>query len=122
MVAVDQALLVKPHKDLKNRVGVALIECEPFLRVVTGSTNALKLANNPRAVLLAPLPDPLNKGFTANFLTAGPFLYKRLLNLLLRRNPSMVCPEDPLGVVTQHAVVANENILDSPVERVPHVE
>ena len=72
--------------------------------------------------MVFPIPNPLNKGVSAQRFTAGAFGFELSLNDHLCGNASVVCAHLPQRVVAAHAVVANEGIHDRLLKAVPHVE
>ncbi len=122
VVAVDQALAVEVHEDLQDRGGIALVEREALVLVVARRAEALVLLDDRRAVLLAPLPDALDERLAAERLAARALGLQRLLDLALRRDAGVVGAEDPARAPAQHAVVADQRVLDRAVERVAHVQ
>ena len=61
VVAVDQALLVELDEDLRDRLGVGGVHREALVAVVERRAEPLELLGDLRAVVLAPLPDPLDE-------------------------------------------------------------
>ena len=122
VVAVDQALLVERDEDLQHRADVGLVEREALLGVVARRAEALELVDDRVAVLLAPAPHALDERLAADLLAARALGLQQLLDLRLRRDAGVVGAEDPLRPLAAHAGVADQRVLDRPVERVPHVQ
>jgi hypothetical protein len=121
-VAVDVALLVQGDEDLQHRPGVLVVQGESLGLVVRRRAETLELLDDRPAIPGPPLPHPLDELLTAQLLTARPLRGKRALDLGLGGDAGVVRAENPLGPLSQHAVIANEAVLDAVVERVPHVE
>ena len=68
--AVNQPLLVEPHKCFADRDRQPLVHGEVFAVPVHRRAQALHLAQDRSAVMLPPFPDPLHKSFAAH-LRAG---------------------------------------------------
>ncbi len=122
VVAVDQALVVERHEDPQHRAHVGLVEREALLGVVARRAEALVLVDDRVAVLLAPAPHALDERLAADLLAARALGGEQPLDLGLRRDPRVVGAEDPLRALAAHAGVADQRVLDRPVQRVPHVQ
>ena len=90
---------------------------------VTGCTQTFKLIYNCSARLLFPLPDFFQKflapqGHTARFAT----LCQLPLNNHLRGDARMVCAGLPEGVKAAHPMPAYQDILQSIVEGMTHMQ
>ena len=73
VIAVDVALLEEGDEDAVDSGDVALVEGEALALVVAGGAEALVLLDDPRAVLLLPVPDPLLECLSAELVVAiGP--------------------------------------------------
>ena len=68
VVAVDVALVEELLEDAVDGADVALVEGEALALVVAGGAEPLVLLDDPRAVLLLPLPDPLDEGLAAELV------------------------------------------------------
>ena len=73
VVAVDVALVVELLEDAVDGAHVALVEGEALALVVAGGAEPLVLLDDPRAVLLFPLPDPLDERLAAELVAARAF-------------------------------------------------
>ena len=119
---VDQPVFVEPDEDLAHGPGEALVHGEALALPVAGAAQPLELVQDDAAVLLLPLPDPLDEFLAAQVVAGHPFLGEFLLDDVLRGDPGVVRPGHPEGVVALHAVVADQDVLQGIVERVPHVQ
>ena len=122
VVAVDQALVVEVDEDLEHRAHVALVEREALLVVDARGPEALELLEDDPAVLLAPAPDALDERLAADLLARAALAAQELLDLRLRGDPRVVGAERPARALPEHAVVADQAVLDRAVERVAHVQ
>ena len=119
---VDEALVVKLGKDLRNSLRATLVERKALARPVGRIAEHTLLMNDRSAVLLLPLPDALNKRLAPKILTTLTLLAERLLNDVLGRNTRVVGTGKPKSILTLHTAPPDENILNRLVERVAHVK
>jgi hypothetical protein len=112
VVAVDQALAVQVDEDLHHRAHVARVEREALLGVVARRAEALELAEDDPAVLLAPAPHALDEGLASDLLARRALAAQQLLDLRLRGDPRVVGAERPARAPAEHAVVADQAVLD----------
>ena len=121
--AVDEALPVEPDKDFAHGARKAFVQGKAGPAPVTRATQLPELLENPLAVPLLPGPNPLEERFPAQVLAS---LLLGLVDLALHhglgRDPRVVRPRDPKGLVALHSPPANEHVLERVVERMPHVE
>src|SRR6185312_7598701 len=73
VVAVDVALVVELLEDAVDGLDVAFVEGEALALVVAGGAEPLVLLDDPRAVLLFPLPDPLDELLATELLAGDTF-------------------------------------------------
>jgi len=81
----------------------------------------LHLAKNGAAVVLAPLPHALNKGFAAHLLPGCPFAHHLALDQHLCRDSRMIGSGHPQDAIAAHPVPAREDVAFGVFEHVPHV-
>ena len=122
VVAVDEALVVERDEDAVDGAHVALVEREALVLVVAGGAEALVLLDDLPAVALAPLPDPLEEGLTAELVAGCPLRAELLLDHHLGPDAGVVRAEDPERVAAPHAVDPRQRVLNRAVERVPDVQ
>ncbi len=109
-------------ENLEDRLHVPLVEREALALVVAGTAQPLELIDDRVAVLLAPRPDPAAELLAPEVLLAQALLAQHLLDDVLRGDAGVVRADQPARVLPQHPVVPREDILDGPVERMPHVQ
>ena len=119
---VDEALVVKLGKDLRDSLRATLVERKALTRPVGRIAEHTLLMNNRSAVLLLPLPDALNKRLAPEILTALTLLAERLLDDVLSRDAGMVGTGEPKRILTLHTAPPDENILNRLVKRVTHMK
>ena len=122
VVAVDVALVVELLEDAVDGLDVALVQREALALVVAGGAEPLVLLDDPRAVLLAPLPDPLDELLAPEVVPRDPFGPQHFLDHRLRRDPRMVGAQDPERVPPPHPVHPHQRVLHRPIQRVPHMQ
>ena len=123
LVLVDEALLVKLHEDLEDRLRQALIHGEALARPVAGSPQPAQLARNRAAGFLLPRPHPLQERLAPHGAAVGlVLLCQKPLNHHLRGNAGMVGARLPQDIAPPHALEAAQDILDGVVEGVAHVQ
>ena len=122
VVAVDVALVEELLEDPVDGLDVALVEGEALALVVAGGAEPLVLLDDPRAVLLLPLPDPLDELLAAELVAGGAFGAQHLLDHRLGGDPGVVGAEDPERVAAAHPVHPHQRVLHRAVQRVPHVQ
>ncbi len=122
VVAVDVALVEELLEDAVDGLHVALVEGEALTLVVAGSAEPLVLLDDPRAVLLLPLPDPLDELLAAQIVSRDPFGPQHFLDHRLSGDPRMVGAKDPERVAPPHPVHPHQRVLHRPIERMPHMQ
>ncbi len=83
---------------------------------VTGAAQFLQLVDDGAALVLAPFPDPLDKGVAAEIVTALAFFGKLPLDHVLGGDARMVGAGQPERVVAAHAMIAGQDILQGVVQ------
>ena len=122
VIAVDEALLVEPHEDVRDGAHVVVVHREALVRVVERRAQRPELALDRVAVLLPPMPDPPDELLAADLLAARALALQQLLDLALCRDAGVVRPEDPLGPAPPHPRHPDARVLDRGVQRVAHVQ
>ena len=119
---IDEPLLVKAHKDFPHCLGTSLVHGEAFPLPVAGGTKCAKLIHDAAAIRFLPLPDTLQEFFAPELIAVRPLLPESRLHLCLCRNPRMIAAGHPKSVIPLHTPPANENILESIVHSMSHME
>jgi hypothetical protein len=122
VAAIDQPLLVEADEHLPDRPAQAAVHSEALSAPVAGGPHPLELLDDDAAVLLLPLPDLLDEVFSADGLLAQPALGKPALHHVLGGNARVVGARQPEYIGPAHALVADEDILQGHIERMPHME
>ena len=124
LAAVDQPFLVEADEHLQHGGRQALIHGEALARPVAGSAQPLQLVEDLAAGFILPLPDPLDE------LLASHLAARHVLAALgelpfddhLGGDAGMVHPRLPENVVAEHALVADQDVLQRVVERMAHMQ
>ena len=101
----------------------SLVQCKASAGPVAGGAQLLELADDVAAVLLLPVPDPLQK-LLASQIVAGEMLVlpQMLLHLDLGGDSGVIGAGEPEGGVALHPFEAHDDVLEGLVQRVTHVE
>ena len=119
---VNQALLVQGDEDLPDGLGAAFVHGKPCPVPVAGSAQLLLLLHDPVAVLVLPVPDPLQELLPAQVIAGQAFLAQLFLHLDLGGDAGMVHAGDPQGVVALHPLEPDQGVLQRCVHGVTHVQ
>ena len=123
VAAVDQSLFIEVDEHLPHGFGTALVKGKALSGPVAGRAEFLQLTRDARLVLILPLPHALEEFLAPEVVAGQPLLHAQaFLDLDLRGDARVVCSGNPKGIVALHPLIANQNILQGLVERVPHVE
>jgi hypothetical protein len=122
LAAVDQTLLVQPHKGFGHHLGQLVVHGEVFMAPVHAVAHAAHLRGDGVAALFLPFPHPRYKVLAAQVVAAHLLVLQLALHHDLGGDAGMVGARHPEGVVPAHAVVARQAVHDGLVERVPHVQ
>ena len=119
---VDQTLFVQGDEDLPHGLGATLVHGEPGAIPVAAGTQLLLLLHDAVAILVLPVPDPLQEFFTAKIVAGQPLLAKLLLHLDLGGDAGVIDAGNPQGVVALHPLEPDQSILQCRVHGVTHVQ
>ena len=122
VVAVDVAAGVQLDEDLDDRAGVGVVHREALVRIVGRRAEPFELADDLRAVLIAPLPHAPHELVPPELEARRPLGLELLLDHRLGADPGVVRAEDPARRHAPHPLEADQGVLDRAVQRVPHVQ
>ena len=122
LVAIDQALLVEVDEDLAHRRRQALVHGEALARPVRRGAEAAELIGDGAAGFLFPGPDSLDKAFAAEVVAGLAFFGKLAFDHHLGGDTGMIGTRLPQGIAAAHALPADQDVLQSVVEGVAHVQ
>ena len=120
--AVDQTFLVVLDKYFLDCLAAALVHGKAFSCPVAGGAQLFQLFHDPAAVLLLPCPCTFQKSFSADVLFFDALFPHGFHDLGFGRNGSVVGTRQPQGTVAGHPLPANQNILQSFVQCMTHVQ
>ena len=119
---VYEAFVVVFYKYVLYRVRAALVHGKALSWPVTGGTQLFELLNDAPAVLFLPFPCAFHEGISAD-LFLGYALFPHSGNYpCLCGKSSMIRAGQPQCGVARHPLVADEDILQSLIKSMPHVE
>ena len=120
---INQALFEQGAEHLANSLRAALVHREALTLPVAGNAQMLQLVNDAVAILLLPFPNAFQELFTAQVIASlALFFFDNLFNLNLCCQTGMVIAGHPQSVVAHHAVPANQDILQSVIQRMAHMQ
>ena len=119
---VDQAVVVKAHKNLAHGGRKAFVHGKAQARPVNGIAQGAGLIKNAVAVFVAPFPHPVNKGLASKILAAFAFLGQGAFHHVLGGNARMVGAGNPQHVLALLAGMTAKHVDKGMVERVPYVQ
>ncbi len=120
--AIDQPLLIQPHKGLAHCPRQVLIHREVFARPIDARPQPLHLLLDRPAEMLFPLPHALLESLAADLLPALALALQLALDEHLRRDSRVVRTGNPQCPVPEHAMPANEDVRLRVLEHVTHVQ
>ena len=120
---INEALVVQLTEGLPDGFGAALIHGKAGAAPVAGHAQLLLLLHDAAAVLLLPLPDPLEELFAAQVIAGLALLDTQLLlHLDLGGNAGVVRTGQPQRGIALHPLETGQDILEGRVQGVAHVE
>ena len=122
IAAVNQAALVKAHEHVTHRFGKTFIHRKALAAPIDRSAEFFQLVRNNCMVFVFYLPRTFKEFFAPQFVAVGTFLFKPAFHHVLRRDSRMVGARNPQRRPAVHALIADNNILQNIVERMPHVQ
>jgi len=118
LAAVDQAFPVQFDEDFADRPGQALVHGEAFAAPVRRGAQPPHLAGDGRAGVLLPFPHLFQEFLAAEVMALDALGVELALDHDLRGDAGVVGARLPQGVVTLHAVQADERIHQGVLEGV----
>ncbi len=120
--AIDQTFFVQPHERLAHRVRQLVAHREEFARPIYAGAQSLHLVEDGPAVVLLPLPHPLDEGLARHVAPVLAFGGQLPLHHHLRRDAGMVGARQPKRHEPAHAVPADDDVHLRLVQHVAHVQ
>ena len=122
VAAVDLAVAVQVGEGLAHRFARRAVEGEDEPIPVAGSAHPPRLRFDPRAVAPDPGPDALDEFLAAEVVAGEPFLGDLLLDDGLGGDAGVVEAGQPERRLAEHAVPADQRVLDRDRERVAEMQ
>ena len=122
LAAEDQAVLVEIHEGLADGALAILVERERLAIPVRRGAEPPVLLGDARARGVDERPDALEEGLAPDVVSAHPLLVELALDDGVDGDRGVVDAGHPDGVVAEHAVPANQGVLDGGGEGVAHVQ
>ena len=120
---VDEALVIELAEGLPDGLGAALIHGEAGAVPVAGDAQLLLLLHDAAAVLLLPLPHPLQELLPAQVIAGLALVDPQVLfHLDLGGDAGVVGAGQPQGGIALHPLEPSEDVLQRGVQGVAHVE
>src|SRR6266498_1340433 len=122
VVTIDKPFFVEAHEYFANGPGQTFIHGESFPFPVARGAEPFQLPDDLPARFGLPLPHPFDKRFTTDFMPVLPFGSHLSLNDILCGYTRMVGSRHPQHIKTAHPLPATEDILQSVVQSMSHVQ
>ena len=122
LAAVDEAVVVKTHEGLEHRRRESSVHRKALARPVSRVPQPTHLLRDRRPGFLLPLPHPVVERRAAEVVARFPLRLQLLLDHDLGCNAGMIGTHLPKRVIATHAVIADHQIHQRVLERVPHVQ
>lgn len=120
--AVDQPVVEQPLEDGLDGLGQSLVHREPLTGPGDAVTEPPHLPGDLAAGLFLPLPDPLDKGLTAQVLPGLALFREFAFDNVLRGDTGVVHAGLPQRLVPLHPLTAGQGIDDRVLEGMPEVQ
>ena len=122
VTAVDLAVAVQVGEGLAHSLARRLVEREDEPVPIAGSAHLSRLPLDPLAVVPDPGPDALDELLAAEVVAGQTFLRDLLLDDGLRGDAGVIEAGQPERWLAEHAVPADQRVLDRDRERVAEVQ
>ena len=120
--AVDEPLAVEVDEDVDDALATLIVHGEGGTLPVAGSTEALELLEDDAPVLARPVPSVLEEGFARQVVLLDALSSQTADDLRFCSDRGVVGTRYPAGVEATLTRTAHEDILDTIIEHVPHVQ
>ena len=122
VAAIDAALFVQAHKHFLHGIAAAIVHGKALTLPVAAGAQLFQLADDTVAVFVFPVPGTLQKAIAAQHFFGQAFLAHGLHHFCLGSNGCMVGAGHPQGGIALHTLAADQNILQSVVHGMAHVQ
>ena len=121
-ITIDQFFFIESHKGFANGAGKAFVHGEAFSVPVAGNAETAELSYDAVMVFVFPCPGVFQKFLTADLFFGSAVFAQLFFNFGLGSDTGVVGTGNPQRVESGHSFIANEDILQSFVESVPHMK
>ena len=123
LTAIDQSVFEHLEECLTHSARANIIQRESHTSPVTARTQTFQLAENSFFVRILPGPDPLDECVAANVMPGQTLFFEHpFFDDRLSRNPRVIGPRHPQSFIPLHPTPASQQVLQRPVERMPHMQ
>jgi hypothetical protein len=122
LVLEDQPVAVEVDEHLAHRRGQAVVHGETLARPVGGGAETMELLADETAGALLPGPNPLDEPVAAEVAPGDALLRQLTLDHHLGGDAGMVAARLPQDRPAEHALKADQAVLNGVVEGMPHVQ
>ena len=119
---IDIAFLIQADKYFLYCFGTSFIHGKTLSVPVAGYAQFLQLPFDRSCIFFFPLPGSLQEFFSSQLFFVNSLFLQLIRNLHLGRNCCMVRSRDPEGIISLHSLIADQDILQCIVQRVPHMK
>ena len=120
--AVDKALVVEVNEYFDYAFAACLVHGESGAVPITAGTQTAQLLKDDASVLIGPVPSVLKELLAGQVVLLDTLTGKLLNHLSLGSDRGMVGAWHPTCVLTLHTGTTHQNILNSVVQHVSHME
>ena len=123
LASIDQPIAEELEERAADGSRADVIEREPHAPPIAACSEHFLLADYPLFKLVLPFPDPFDERLAADIVPCQFFFFEHPpLNDRLSRNTGVIGAGHPERLVPLHPSPASQQVLHSPVERMPHVQ
>ena len=122
LAAINQPFFIQADEGLAHGARHALVHGEVLARPVNRGAQALHLLKDHAAVVLLPVPHPLDEGLATHVAAVLAFGSKLALHHQLRGDAGVIGARQPQRGQAAHALPANNDVDLGVLQHVAHVE
>ena len=123
LASVDQAVAEELEERTADGSRANVVECEPHASPIAACSEHFLLADDPLFELVFPFPDAFDERLAADVVSRQLFFFEHSpLDDRLRGDAGVIGAGHPERLVPLHPSPASQQILQRPVERMPHVQ
>ena len=119
---INQTFFIKGYKYFTDSTGANIIHRKTFTAPITGRPQASDLLPDGIPVFFLPFPYAFQKFFTSQIVLCEAFFGNLFFHLDLRGDTGMVLSRKPEDIIPLHPFIADQDILQCIVQRMPHMK